>query len=51
MIKKLFYDPPLVSVSTLRVEASFCESSPVESKFGTGTMTEKDYTGLWTDLD
>ena len=51
MIKKPFYDPPVVSVTTLRVEASFCESTQLGNTFGIADLssTEKDLSGYWED--
>ena len=49
MKKKIIYAPPILEIFVMGAEANFCESTPVESTFNMGTMTENDYTGLWGD--
>ena len=43
------YRTPAVRTKGLRTELNFGVSTPVESTFNMGTMTENDYTGLWGD--
>ena len=47
MIKKPFYDPPVVSVSTLRAEASFCESTDLSNA---NTGINQGYVNDYSDL-
>ena len=51
MFKKPFYDPPVVSVSTIMAEISFCESTQLGNTFGIADLSgsEKDLSGYWED--
>ena len=47
MFKKTFYDPPVVSVSTILAEISFCESTNLSNA---NTGINQGYVNDYSDL-
>ena len=47
MLKKPFYDPPVASVSTLKAETSFCESTNLSNA---NTGINQGYVNDYSDL-